>query len=197
MRRGGWCGAHAPSAPTTTVTATTPTRRSIDHEHESFVADSGRSGSSIANGHQIAEPTARALSPQRSSPGPLRRQLSGTGSSFAAPAIETWVKDVSSAPYNLSVNYTSSNSGDGRYEFTNQTIDFAVSDIGYVGNTDTTPPSFPFNFVPITAGGIAFMYNVPGLTKQLQLSSLHGVRPADRRHQELERSEPSPPTTLV
>ena len=70
------------------------------------------------------------------------------------------------------MNWSASNSGTGRYEFTNQTTDFAVSDIGYVGNTDTTPPSFPFNFIPITAGGIAFMYNVPGLNKQLQLSSI-------------------------
>ena len=46
-----------------------------------------------------------------------------------------------------------------------------MSDIGYVGNTDTTPPSFPFIFIPITAGGIAFMYNIPGLHKHLQLSS--------------------------
>ena len=98
--------------------------------------------------------------------------ISGTGSSFAAPAIETWVNDVHNAPYSLSVNYSSSNSGTGRYEFTNQTVDYGVSDIGYVGNTDTTPPSFPFNFIPITAGGIAFMYNVPGLSHELQLSSL-------------------------
>jgi len=93
------------------------------------------------------------------------------GSSFAAPAIETWNQDVSNAPYSLSLNYTSSNSGDGRYQFTNQTTDYAVSDIGYVGSTDTTPPSFPFIFVPITAGGIAFMYNIPGLNQNLQLSS--------------------------
>ncbi len=97
--------------------------------------------------------------------------ISGTGSSFASPAIDTWVNATHNAPYNLSLNWASSNSGQGRYEFTNQTTDFAVSDIGYVGNTDTTPPSFPFNFIPITAGGIAFMYNVPGLSKQLQLSS--------------------------
>jgi ABC-type phosphate transport system substrate-binding protein len=97
--------------------------------------------------------------------------LSGAGSSFAAPAIGSWINAVKVAPYNLSLSYTNSNSGTGRYEFTNQTVDFAVSDIGYVGSTDTTPPSFPFNFIPITAGGIAFMYNVPGLTKQLQLSS--------------------------
>jgi phosphate transport system substrate-binding protein len=97
--------------------------------------------------------------------------LSGTGSSFAAPAIATWVHSASSAPYSLTISYTPSNSGTGRFEFTNQTTDWAVSDIGYVGNTDTTPPSFPFNFIPITAGGIAFMYNVPGLTKPLQLTS--------------------------
>jgi len=93
------------------------------------------------------------------------------GSSFAAPAIETWDQDVSNAPYSLNLNYTSSNSGDGRYQFTNQTTDYAVSDIGYVGSTDTTPPSFPFIFIPITAGGIAFMYNIPGLNQNLQLSS--------------------------
>jgi phosphate transport system substrate-binding protein len=98
-------------------------------------------------------------------------QINGTGSSFASPAIQTWVEHVTTAPYSLSMNWAASNSGTGRYEFTNQTTDFAVSDIGYVGNTDTTPPSFPFKFIPITAGGIAFMYNLPGLTKQLQLSS--------------------------
>jgi ABC-type phosphate transport system substrate-binding protein len=98
--------------------------------------------------------------------------LNGAGSSFAAPAIETFQQVVQSAPYNLNVNYTSTSSGDGRYEFTNGTTDFAVSDIAYgLGNSDTTPPSFAYIYVPITAGGIAFMYNIPGLTKNLQLTS--------------------------
>ena len=35
----------------------------------------------------------------------------------------------------------------------------------------TTPPSFPFQFIPITAAGVAFMYNIPGLTQPLQLTS--------------------------
>jgi ABC-type phosphate transport system substrate-binding protein len=98
--------------------------------------------------------------------------LNGTGSSFAAPAVETWQQDVGLAPYSLKINYSSSSSGQGRYEFTNQTTDFAVSDTEYVsGSIGTTPPSFPFIFVPITAAGVAFMYNIPGLTKTLQLSS--------------------------
>ena len=100
------------------------------------------------------------------------RALNGAGSSFAAPAIETFQKLVQPAPYNLTINYTSTSSGDGRYEFTNGTTDFAVSDIAYgLGNADTTPPTFPYIYVPITAGGIAFMYNIPGLSKTLQLDS--------------------------
>ncbi len=97
--------------------------------------------------------------------------ISGTGSSFASPAIETWANTVANAPYNLSIDWTATNSGTGRYEFTNQTTDFAASDIGYIGNTDTTPPSFPYAFVPFVGAGVAFMYDIPGLTKQLQLSS--------------------------
>src|SRR5665213_212312 len=92
-------------------------------------------------------------------------QIVGTGSSFAAPAIDTWTHDVASAPYNLNVNFSSTSSGDGRWEFTNRTTDFAASDIAYgLGNTDATPPNFPFIYVPITGAGISFMYNIPGLT---------------------------------
>jgi phosphate transport system substrate-binding protein len=97
--------------------------------------------------------------------------ISGVGSSFASPAILTWVNATSAAPDNLAVNWETANSGTGRYEFTNQTTDFAVTDIGYFGTTDTTPPSFPFDFVPIVGEGVASYYNVPGLTKQLQLTS--------------------------
>jgi hypothetical protein len=70
------------------------------------------------------------------------------------------------------VSYTPSSSGQGRYEFTNGTVDYAVSDTGYVDSSvGTTPPSFPFEFIPITAAGVSFMYNVPGLTSTLQLTS--------------------------
>ena len=98
--------------------------------------------------------------------------IAGTGSSFASPAVTNWTDEAGQSPYNLSVNYTPSNSGQGRYEFTNGTVDYAVSDTGYVsGSTGTTPPSFPFEFIPITAAGVAFMYNIPGLTQSLQLTS--------------------------
>ncbi len=117
----------------------------------------------------VASATSFGLSPKASASGVA---LNGVGSSFAAPAIESWIRDVAGPPYNLSINYSSASSGQGRYEFTNETTDFAVSDTGYVGGTiGTTPPSFPYAFIPVTAAGVAFMYNLPGLTKTLQLSS--------------------------
>jgi phosphate transport system substrate-binding protein len=129
-------------------------------------------GAAATTGTKLAKDAQADLSPSVLKANTTPAPISGTGSSFASPAIDSWRTTVTGSPYNLQVNWATSNSGTGRYEFTNQTTDFAVSDIAYVGNTDTTPPSFPFNFIPITAGGIAFMYNIPGLTKQLQLSSL-------------------------
>jgi hypothetical protein len=86
--------------------------------------------------------------------------------------VTHWDDAFSQSPYNLSVDYTPTSSGEGRYEFTNQTVDYAVSDTGYVSSSvGTTPPSFGFDFIPITAAGVAFMYNIPGLTQPLQLTS--------------------------
>ena len=98
--------------------------------------------------------------------------VAGNGSSFASPAVTNWADQVGQSPYNLTVSYTPSSSGQGRYEFTNGTVDYAVSDTGYVNSSvGTTPPSFPFEFIPITAAGVAFMYNLPGLTQTLQVTS--------------------------
>ena len=47
-----------------------------------------------------------------------------------------------------------------------------MTDTGYVNSSvGTTPPSFPYEFIPITAAGVAFMYNIPGLTQTLELTS--------------------------
>jgi ABC-type phosphate transport system substrate-binding protein len=159
-------GADAATTTTTSPTTTTSTTEATGVTTTTTTSVKG-TGSAVTFKSSPLQNVSDAES-ANTTPAPIN----GTGSSFASPAIETWVNTTHGAPYNLSLNWAPSNSGTGRYEFTNQTTDFAVSDIGYVGNTDTTPPSFAFNFIPITAGGIAFMYNVPGVNKQLQLSAL-------------------------
>jgi ABC-type phosphate transport system substrate-binding protein len=85
-----------------------------------------------------------------------------------------WTSDTAKPPYLLTVDYTFSSSGQGRFDFGNKTIDFAVSDIPYQGPAfDTAQPNFPYMYTPITAGGLAFMYHLDGLPSgtTLQLSS--------------------------
>ncbi len=98
--------------------------------------------------------------------------LIGSGSSFAGPEVLDWQTNTSLSPYNLNVNFTPTNSADGRFNFANQTVDFGVTDIRYQPYPyDTKSPTFPFIYVPVTAGGLAFMYHITGLSGTLQLSS--------------------------
>ncbi|MHB8681853.1 MAG: substrate-binding domain-containing protein [Acidimicrobiales bacterium] len=96
----------------------------------------------------------------------------GAGSSFAQPEVATWITDTAGKPYSLNVQYSGSSSGDGRLKFADQTVDFGVTDIQYEPYPyDTKSPSFPFIYIPVTAGGLAFMYHIDGLSKPLQLSA--------------------------
>jgi ABC-type phosphate transport system substrate-binding protein len=73
------------------------------------------------------------------------------------------------------VNYASSSSGAGRQQFKDGVFDFAVSDIRY-NKFDGSGPAFGgcfapdsitgcgFIYVPITAGGIAIMYHLSGVS---------------------------------
>ena len=96
----------------------------------------------------LAKPAAAAVS------------ISGEGSSFVLIEVDQWRSDVSRPPLELTVNYTATSSGQGRFNFADsgRTIDFALSDIPYVGSF--LPPKFPFSYVPISAGGMAFMFNL-------------------------------------
>ena len=55
----------------------------------------------------------------------------GSGSSWAANAVNQWIADVQSN--GLQVVFTGSGSAQGRKDFRNDTNDFAVSDIGFQG----------------------------------------------------------------
>jgi len=114
-----------------------------------------------------------------SHPAAAATAIIGDGSSFAGIELQQWQNDVGRAPYNLNVNYQSNSSGQGRQDFANHVVDFAVSDIRYVGQPYDVnpPPASSFEYVPVTAGGVAIMYNLQkeGFTqsaKALQLSPL-------------------------
>ncbi|HTZ07721.1 MAG TPA: substrate-binding domain-containing protein [Acidimicrobiales bacterium] len=100
--------------------------------------------------------------------------LIGDGSSFAGPEILSWAQAVAGPPYDLTVNYAPDSSGQGRFDFGSRTVDFAVTDIAYQSVAfDTAQPTFAFDYVPVTAAGVGFMYHLNGLASgtTLQLSS--------------------------
>ena len=93
---------------------------------------------------------------------PQPTPISGAGSTWSANAIDQWRVNLRQA--GLFVNYTPTGSADGRAQFANGTNDFAVTDLPYgydnaFADSDT-PPARPFTYVPVTAGGLTFPYNL-------------------------------------
>jgi phosphate transport system substrate-binding protein len=100
--------------------------------------------------------------------------LNGGGSGFAALEIQQWQGDVASPAYgSLSINYSSQSSGIGRQYFGSNTWDFAATDIRYIpgvenallgqlqsGRCGGRAPAQCFQYVPVSAGGLGFMYNL-------------------------------------
>ena len=100
--------------------------------------------------------------------------VSGAGSTWSANAMDQWRRNVNQ--YGMRIDYQASGSSDGRNQFRNGTVDFAVSEIPYGlkdGNAVDALPQRPFAYMPIVAGGTAFMYNLkigPNRVGQLRLS---------------------------
>ena len=89
--------------------------------------------------------------------------ISGEGSSWAYGAIDNMRVDVQQ--FGITVNYNPSGSSAGRQNFLNGTVDFAASDIPFQFQPeDGSPPERPargsYAYIPITAGGTSFMYNL-------------------------------------
>jgi phosphate ABC transporter phosphate-binding protein len=89
--------------------------------------------------------------------------VSGAGSTWSANAIDQWISDV--VQYGMRVNYAPNGSSDGRKRFLDGTVDYAGSDIPFQshpedGSLPEVPAAGSYAYMPITAGGTAFMYNL-------------------------------------
>ena len=93
--------------------------------------------------------------------------ITGSGSSFVSNYVEA-CRPIFTAAEGVNVTYNATGSGTGRSQFTAGVVDFGASDAVY-GSTEKTPANFVY--VPLVAGPVAIMYNVPGLKAPLQLSN--------------------------
>ena len=95
------------------------------------------------------------------------RTLSAAGSTFIAPLMSRWSADYEKA-HNVRVNYRSIGSGAGLSELKQGLLTFAVSDAPL--NDAQLKDLPPLVQVPVTAGPVCVIYNLPGLNNPLRLS---------------------------
>ncbi|MFL6157151.1 MAG: substrate-binding domain-containing protein [Marmoricola sp.] len=102
--------------------------------------------------------------------------IQGSGSSWAANAINQWVADV--ANQGQQVVFTANGAAQGRKDYANRANDFGVSDVPFLGKDPTTgqadtPLGRSYAYLPIAAGGTSFPYHVEvagKLVRNLRLS---------------------------
>ncbi len=87
--------------------------------------------------------------------------INGAGSTFDYPAFTKWFEIYRGVDSNVSFNYQSIGSGAGQKLLLNQTVDFGASDAPMSVETMSTAPA-PIIQLPIVAGGVAIIYNLPG-----------------------------------
>jgi phosphate transport system substrate-binding protein len=114
-----------------------------------------RLAAAVTAAYLLAVPGTASAAPM----GPPVAAILGSGSTWAQNAVNQWIANV---PNGVQVVFDGTGSAAGRQAFANGSVDFAVSDIGYQGNIDGQQDSSarPYAYLPVTAGGTSFPYNI-------------------------------------
>jgi phosphate transport system substrate-binding protein len=145
------CGGGSDSTLTTASSGNTAT--------SDATTPSGTSGSPISGGSPISTGNWK--------PRDVKVDLTGSGSSFVDPAMQLWVQQYKKLAPNVTINYQSVGSGQGKKDFISGVTDFAGTD-AYM--TDDELKRAPGSLhIPVVLGPVAITYNLIGVNK-LQLS---------------------------
>jgi phosphate transport system substrate-binding protein len=90
--------------------------------------------------------------------------INGAGSTFDYPAFTKWFEAYSAVNSNVQFNYQSIGSGAGQKLLLNQTVDFGATDAPMKDKALAGAPDKILH-LPILAGGVAIIYNLPGNPK--------------------------------
>jgi phosphate transport system substrate-binding protein len=96
-------------------------------------------------------------------------QLTGAGSTFDYPFFSKAFYEYSQQHSDVTVNYQSIGSGGGIQQFIAKTVDFGATDVP-MNAEELKRAGAPVLQVPVTLGGAAIGYNIPGIGKGLKLS---------------------------
>lgn len=104
--------------------------------------------------------------------------ISGAGSTFVQTIAQQWIKDFQAACPGATINYQGVGSGAGIQQFTAGTVDFGASDAVMKPAEEQAAEAKGGQVlhIPWTAGGIAVMFHVSGLTDlKLSPDALAGI----------------------
>ncbi|MGB8965018.1 MAG: phosphate ABC transporter substrate-binding protein PstS [Candidatus Cybelea sp.] len=96
-------------------------------------------------------------------------QLTGAGSSFDYPFFSKAFYIYSQQNPNVTVNYQSIGSGGGIQQFTAKNVDFGATDVP-MNAQELARAGQPVLQIPVTLGGAAVAYNLPGVNASLRLT---------------------------
>ncbi len=100
-------------------------------------------------------------------------QINGAGASFPAPLYSKWCSEYSKLNSGVKINYQSIGSGGGVKQLTEGTVDFGASDSPMteeeLKNAETKNNTKVIH-IPATIGAVVLSYNIPELTKPLNLT---------------------------
>ena len=95
-------------------------------------------------------------------------KITGAGSTFVFPLMDTWRVEYNKIHQNIQLNYQSIGSGAGIKLLEQKSVDFAASDAPLSASDAKQAPGV-LTF-PDSIGGITIAYNVPGIDKGLKLT---------------------------
>lgn len=95
-------------------------------------------------------------------------EITGAGSTFAAPLIDTWIAAQAKVEPNVLLRYSPVGSGEGIRSFLARRVDFAATDRPLAADEEGRAEGGAVQ-VPFTAGMVVVAYNLPGITGPLRL----------------------------
>ena len=94
--------------------------------------------------------------------------ITGAGSTFVFPLMDTWRVEYNKIHQNIQLNYQSIGSGAGIKLLEQKSVDFAASDAPLSASDAQHAPGVLT--IPESIGGITIAYNIPGIDKGLKLT---------------------------